>query len=376
MRNYAPYLIYLAVLARTAGWSEDSFPVPLPVWILLSVFGLLLVTEPVISHRVQGYPRLYALAQSGLVIVMLYLAPTMDILTMLFFPLSFQVVQYFHERIGFIWIGVFSLAMAGTFFFGMELGPGILMILLGTGMNLLIGSYASLIRRTDSSRLENQRMFDELQGAYRRLKDSAAQQEQLAAEQERHRLVRELHDSLTQTLFSMNLAVQAAQLSAEKGASLNRLQELARSAAGEVQTLVGAYPARAPAADELVPALRQLVEERRARDRLEISLEVSGRKALPGLVAVNLFRITQEALNNVSRHAGECRVFVRLNLAALPVCLEVEDTGVGFDLNAQDRSHRFGLTGMEGRAREMDWDLKIDSQPGRGTRIRVQEKAA
>jgi signal transduction histidine kinase len=374
MRNYAPYLIFIAVLARTAGWGVDSFPVPTPVWILLIVFGVILATEPFVTRRLAWYPRLYALVQSGLVIAMLYTAPGMDILSMLFFPLSFQAVQYFGERIGFAWIGVFSLAMAGTFFFGMEPAPGILMILLGTGSNVLMGSYAGLIRRTDSSRRGNQKMFAELQAAYRALKDSAAREEQLAAGKERRRLVRELHDSLTQTLFSMNLAVQAAQLSSEKKVSLIRLQDLSRSAAAEVQTLVGANPPRTAAADDLVPALRQLVEERRTRDRLKIELEISGAKDLPGLAAANLYRITQEALNNAARHAGACRVFVRLQFDPRPACLEVEDTGTGFDLGAQDRSHRFGLTGMEERAREMGWDLAIESAPGRGTRIRVRER--
>jgi signal transduction histidine kinase len=280
MRNAAPYLIYLAVVARTAGWGQDSFPVPLPVWILLIAFGLILATEPLLTRRLAWYPRLYALAQSGIVIAMLYIASIMDVLTMLFFPISFQVVFYFRERIGFTWIGVFSLAMAGMFLFGLELGPGILMILLGTALNLLMGSYASLIRRTEESRRGNQRLLAELQAAYRALKDSAAREEQLAAASERRRLVRELHDSLTQTLFSMNLTVQAAQLSDNKKASLLRMQELSRSALAEVKALVGANLNRASAADELVPALRQLVEERRSRDGLQIELEAVGAERL------------------------------------------------------------------------------------------------
>jgi len=380
MRNFAPYLIYLAVLARTAGWSQDSFPVPRPVWVLLIVFGLMLALEPLLARRLPWFPRLYALVQSILVIAMMYIAPAMDILSMLFFPLSIQVVQYFGERIGFAWIGVFSLAMAGTFFFGMEWEPGILMILLGTGSNFLMGSFAGLIRRTDASRLENQKMFAELQEAYRSLKDQAGQQERLAAAQERHRLVRELHDSLTQTLFSMNLAVQASQLSIDKGSgpvreSLARLQDLSRSAAAEVQMLIGQTSSRPPFAGELIPALRRLAEERRLQDGLSVALEVTGMKPLPEFASANLFRIVQAALNTVARHAGKCRVYVRLNLEARPKSLEVEDTGGGFDVNAQDRSHRFGLTGMAERAREMGWELEIDSHPGRGTRIRVRERA-
>jgi signal transduction histidine kinase len=375
MRSFAPYLVYFAVLARTAGWGVDSFPVPLPVWIFLAAFGLILVTEPFITRRIPRYPRLYAIAQSGLVVAMLYTAPRMDVLTMLFFPLSIQAVQYFGERIGFAWIGVFSLAMAGMFLFGLELGPGILMIVLGTASNALMGGYAALIRRTDAARQESQSLLAGLQAAYRTLKDSAAREERLAADAERRRLTRELHDSLTQTLFGMTLAVQAAQLSPDKGGPLRRLQELSRSAAAEVQALVGAEAQRAPAADALVPALRRLIEERRERDRLAITFGATGEEPLTGLAAANLYRIVQEALNNVSRHAGDCRVSVRLNLERHPIRLEVEDTGRGFDRGALDLSHRFGLAGMAERAREMGWEFTVDSQPGRGTRIAVREAA-
>ncbi len=93
------------------------------------------------------------------------------------------------------------------------------------------------------------------------MKDSAAQAEALAAATERHRLVRELHDLLTQTLFSMNLAVQAAQLAFEDdhntaGEHLIRLQTLARSAAGEVRSLTGQAPDRSLAQDGLAAAIQ------------------------------------------------------------------------------------------------------------------------
>ena len=205
---------------------------------------------------------------------MLYRAPTLDFLTMLFFPLSFQAVQFFHDRIGFAWIGGFSLAMAGMVAFWDGMGSRV-----NHGAepaaraNVLMGSFAHLITRTEHRRQENQRLFSDLQEAYRQLKDSAAQAEALAAATERHRLVRELHDSLTQTLFSMNLAVQSAQLSFTEGPlqaeeHLTRLQTLARSAASEVQALTGQAPQRLLAQGGLAAALQHLAEERLAQDGL------------------------------------------------------------------------------------------------------------
>ncbi len=381
MRYFVTYLVYIAVLVRAAGWSQDGGPIPMLVWLLLGVFGLLLFSEHAITRHLSWYPRVYFLAQSALVIVMLYTAPTLDILPMLFLPLSFQAVQFYPGRIGFIWIGVFSLSMLGLFYVGAEVEAGTAMILNSTVVNTLMGSFAHLMKRTEQKRKENQQLLANLQMAYRQLKDSAAQAEALAAAEERHRLVRELHDSLTQTLFSMNLAVQAAQLSLGEAPGqveepLLRLQSLARSAAAEVQSLTGQTPPRQPIQAGLEVALRQLADERASQDGLQVTVEVAGQRELPEATRAALYRIAQEALNNIARHAGVHTAVVRLCLEGPRACLEVEDTGRGFDVQGSEQYPGFGLTGMASRAGEIGWELEIQSQPGQGTCIRVEEKAA
>ena len=381
MRYFATYLVYIAVLARAAGWSQDSFPIPVPIWILLGVFGLLLFSEQAVTRHFSWYPRIYTLVQSLLVIAMLYISPKLDILTMLFLPLSFQAVQFYPGRMGFIWIGVFSLSMLGLFYVGAEVEDGIAMILNSTVANTLMGSFAHLMKRTEQKHKENQQLFANLQTAYRQLKDSAAQTEALAAAEERHRLVRELHDSLTQTLFSMNLAVQAAQLSVDGAPTqveehLTRLQSLTRSASSEVQALTGQIPLRHPTQAGLDAALRQLAEERLAQDGLQVTVEVIGQRELPEATRAALYHIAQEALNNITRHAGVRTAVVRLRLDGPRACLEVEDTGRGFDVQGLQQYPGFGLTGMASRAGEIGWEFEIQSQPGQGTCIRVEEKAA
>lgn len=379
MRYFATYLIYAAVLTRAAGWSQDSAPIPQPAWVLFLIFGVLLFSERALTRSIAWYPRLYLLVQSGLVIGMLYSAPLVDIFPMLFFPLSFQAVQYLPVRVGFAWIGVFSLAMAGMLLVGMEWEPGIVMLIFSSGANVLMGSFALLIERTERARRENLRLFGELNEAYRHLKDYAAQTEALAAAEERQRLVRELHDSLTQTLFSMNLAVQAAQLAAGQDLSqveghLRRLQNLSRSAVSEVQALTGQAPEHTLAEEGLLPALKRLVSERQAQDDMQVSLEVSGAREMPLPVTTNLYHITQEALNNVAKHAGRCQVTVRLDMANRPACLEITDTGCGFDSPGLNERGGFGLQGMTERANEIGWELKIDSSPGQGTRVCARER--
>jgi signal transduction histidine kinase len=381
MQYFVTYLIYAAVFARALGWSQDSAPIPQPAWALLIVFGFVLFSERPLSRRLPWYPRLYALVQSGLVVAMLYTAPTVDIFAMLFFPLSFQVVQFFHNRIGFICIGGFTLAMAGMFLFGLEWQSGLTMIVASTGANLLMGSFAHLIERTDQRRADNQRLFRELQAAYLKLKDSAAQSEAFAAAEERYRLVRELHDSLTQTLFSMNLATQAAQLAIQDAPGsaaeqLHRLQFLSRSAAEEVQALTGQRSPGLLVKGGLAEALRQLSRDRLEQDGLQVTLVVQGTRELPQPVQESLYRITQEALTNVIRHAGVREASVRLCLEDPCASLEIEDAGCGFDPDGSFQSSGFGLTGMTQRARRIGWELQIRSRPGGGTLVRATEKAA
>lgn len=381
MQYFPTYLIYFAVVARAIGWIQDSSPIAAPVWILLGLFGLILFSERMLSRRLAWYVRPYTLVQSGLVIAMLYLAPALDFLPMLFYPLSFQAVRFFQPRVGFACIGAFSVAMIGMFFRGMEWQPGVMMLLGSGGVNVLMGSFAHLMTRTDRRREENQRLLGNLQEAYRQLKDSAAQTEALAAAEERHRLVRELHDSLTQTLFSMNLSAQAAQLSIQEDTRqvddhLARLQTLSRSAASEVQALTGQIPQRHPAQGGLSLALTRLAEDRLAQDGLHVNLEVTGRRRLSEPVAAALYRIVQEALNNIIRHANTRQARVRLDLERPVALLEIEDSGCGFDLAHLGQFSGYGLAGMAERAGEIGWDLEIESYPGQGTRIRVQEKAA
>src|SRR5512136_327365 len=177
MRYLTTYLIYVAVIARAIGWNYETAPIPAVIWILLGVFGAILFSQQALTRRFPLYPRVYTLVQSGLLIVLLFLAPTLDFLPMLSYPLSFQAVEFFGDRIGFAWIGTFSLAIASMFFFGMEWEAGLTMLLGSGSVNLLMGSFAHMTARTEQRRQENQRMFGELQGAYRKLKDSAAQSE-------------------------------------------------------------------------------------------------------------------------------------------------------------------------------------------------------
>lgn len=381
MRYIPTYLIYTAILVRALTWyASEGREFDWLVLGLLVIYGLLLVSEPRLTRRLPCYPRLYLLVQSGLALSALSLEPGMDFQAMLFAPLSFQVVLFFGRRVGFAWIAAFALASAPPLLGGMDTPlNGVIMTLVFCGIDAIVGSYAVLTQRAEAGWQNNQRLLGEVQAAYRQLQEYAAQAEEFAAAQERSRMARELHDSVTQTIFSMNLSVQAARMLVERqpeqaAGQLDRLQELARSAVGEMQVLVSQLRPRSAAQEGLPAALRRLASERQERDGLKIQLELLGERELPEAATLGLYRIAQEALTNVAKHAGAQQANLRLDLQSTPACLEIEDSGCGFEAGKLARSsEHIGLPGMAERAREFGWRLAIDSQPGRGTRVRVEE---
>jgi signal transduction histidine kinase len=402
VRKIVFYLVYVAValrgLVRLAG--EPWFGLAA---VLLVLFGLFLVLAETFLRNEDSSPGsanpgvwlrvFYMLLQSGLVVGLLLVPPTLDYFGLLFVPLSMQAVFFFGPRLWLLWIGLFFLAMAGPMLIH-ENGWvfGLTMTVLNTGYCLLFSGYARQVQRAEAVQKHNQDLLGELQVAHRRLQGYALQVEGLAAERERSRLARELHDSVTQTVFSMNLTVQSARLLLAREPNratgqLLRLEELAASAMGEIQDLVSQLRPRSLAEEGLPTALRRLAAERQARDGLQVTVEVNGEadrgtgttpdigQVLPEPVAEGIVHIAQEALANVARHAGTGQATVRLSLADGASFLEVEDSGLGFDPQVAlgQRGH-LGLAGMAERAREIGWSLTVESRPGCGTRIRVEEK--
>jgi signal transduction histidine kinase len=247
-------------------------------------------------------------------------------------------------------------------------------------MCFLFGGYAYQVQKAEMARNQNRETFNELQTAHRQLQGYADQVASLAIEQERNRLARNLHDSVTQTVFSMNLAAQSASLLLDKEPSsssnqLLRLEELAASALSEIQTLVSQLRPRSVAEEGLPNALRRMAAERQEREGLHVSLHISGDKLLSETEAVGLYSIAYEALTNVIKHSGVLEATVRLDLDADGSYLEIEDRGLGFNPHAaiNQREH-LGMTGMSEQANEIGWELSIESYPHQGTRIRVSEK--
>jgi signal transduction histidine kinase len=195
---------------------------------------------------------------------------------------------------------------------------------------------------------------------------------------ERNRLALELHDVVSQKLFSLSLTAESAATLLDRDhdaarAQLHRVRELARQALEELRTLIlGLRPASLER-DGLQGALEKEVTMLRSIHGTDIELHADGVREPAGPRDLDVLRIAHEALHNAVRHAGARTVSVRLSGADGRLLVEVTDDGVGFDPGAaQTRSRHLGLTSMEERARELGAKLEIRSAAGEGTTVRLE----
>jgi two-component system, chemotaxis family, CheB/CheR fusion protein len=251
-------------------------------------------------------------------------------------------------------------------------------------------AHAALEQRVDERTLELGMVNATLQAEvaeHRRSEDvrqKLLQQLVTAQEEERRRIARELHDQLGQDLAGLILGLKALQDAVIQNAPatdrVRQLQELAMQIGQEVRTL--AMQLRPAVLDDLglAVALTNYVEQWSARTMVAVDLHATGldtpqQLRLPLAVESTLYRLVQEALNNVLKHANAQGVSLILDRSAEEVRLIIEDDGVGFDI-ASVREHpadqqRLGLVGMEERVAQLGGMLTIESTPGTGTTVFV-----
>lgn len=204
--------------------------------------------------------------------------------------------------------------------------------------------------------------------------------EESAAAAERSRLARDLHDAVSQTLFSASLIAEVVprlwERNPEEGRRrLDELRVLTRGALAEMRTLLLELRPTALAEAHLPDLLKQLAEAATARARLPVSLSVDGSCDVPPDVKIAYYRIAQEALNNVVKHAAATKVSVSLECSPDAVELDVTDDGRGFDAGRAPLD-RLGLGIMRERAEAVGARFSLESEPGAGTSVTVVWRAS
>jgi signal transduction histidine kinase len=211
--------------------------------LLLAVYSLLYTAEPMLSARARWFRFVYFPLQTGLVLTLSNLRPFLDFTSVLYVPLSVQVLHAFSRWVTVAWMILFSALLTATLVLGMGWAAGLAFVLLLLAGGGFLLSYDLLYSRTQVDRAESQALLADLEQAHHKLQEHAAQAEELAAARERNRLARELHDSVGQVIFSITLTSQAARLLLQRDPArvpeqIDRLEEMTGSALGQLRSLI------------------------------------------------------------------------------------------------------------------------------------------
>ena len=213
------------------------------VMLLIGVYALLYSLEPWLSHRLHWHTYLYFPLQTALVIILSNLRPFLDFQSLLYFPLWIQVFRTFSRQTVMIWALSYVTLLGITLILGMGPLQGFVNFLNFLAVGAFLISYDFLYARTQLDQEKSQRLLVSLQSAHQKLQEQAAQAEELAAVRERNRLARELHDSVSQVIFSITLTSQAARLLLERDPArvqgeIRRLQEMTSHALAQLRSLI------------------------------------------------------------------------------------------------------------------------------------------
>jgi signal transduction histidine kinase len=349
--------------------------------ILSGVYLVLLILEPFLIRQNRLLTYTYLIIQTAIIATLSLLTPNADFWAVLFCPLVVQVMHNFPQRTGFLITGIFTVTTSILLLLSLDSEVGIPLIFVYAVIYFLLAAYIAIIREAEAARQQSEQQQAELQSAYQQLQTYTVQAEELAVLQERNRLARELHDSVTQSLHSSTLLAEAGQRVASAGdierarGYLIRLGEISQQALREMRLLVYELRPLALTGIGLEAALQQRLDTVERRSGVEVELSVEEGIDIPTGVEEELYRIAIEALNNALKHANPTKVTVALSeeeKREIPcIALLIMDDGKGFDLDSKDEAGGLGLVSMQERIEKLGGELTIISAPGEGTQVKA-----
>ncbi len=252
---------------------------------------------------------------------------------------------------------------------------GVVLLLLVGGA---IGGYRLRVRNLEARSLDLESQVEQRTLELMKIQEDLKQSEmEKAISEERARLARDLHDAVTQSIYSLTLLAEAGQRMIKNGdiqqaeSNNNRLREIAQQALQEMRLLVYELRPHVLRSEGLIGALEQRLEAVERRAGIDARLVVDEELEIPAELEVELLHISQEALNNALKHSKASEVVLSLRVDEDTLRLEVVDNGQGFDLELARGKGGMGLTNISERVERIGGKLTIQSGPDRGTTIQV-----
>jgi signal transduction histidine kinase len=340
---------------------------------LLALFAIVFSRrQRIVGDRLWG-PYLYTSLQTLIIVALLALAPQQLMAVVLFFVLSAEVTMMYRPRVIAAWIVLFSLITLVAYV--AVSGPGgLVAVPIYAAGYVFFAVFAQQTARAEAARIESERLLLELQEAHRQLQEYASQAEDLAIQQERNRLAREMHDTLGHRLTVSSVQLQAVQRilpSAPDRAALmvDAVLEEIREGLSELRRTVATLRAPVEADLALKPALKRLAGSFEEATGIAVHLTVPD--DLPELAPNQrhaLYRGAQEGLTNIQKHADAGDAWIELSRHNGVVTLLVRDNGVGL-MSSDSDATGFGLPGLRERAAQLGGQLTVQSTPAGGAEL-------
>jgi signal transduction histidine kinase len=377
-------ILLTVVVAYVAGFIAIGPSLGLTTWLILILLGVLHLGVAAAADHSFFHPAtpikvgLYLILQVIICAVVQYIGQ--GFFWLMLMPLASTAAAILSRKATVVYFAILLIAFLAPLHWGrpeMAVQNGLIF----SCALIFVWIFTEVSVRDQQIRRDVERLARELEQANTRLRESAAQAEELTRSRERNRLAREIHDSLGHYLTVVNVQLEAARALVEsKGwkeaapdlyATLEKAQTLTRSGLTDVRRSVAALRADPIGEKPFLEAVKALIADNQEAGLL-VSYKPAGtpRAAAPQ-IELALYRILQEALTNVRKHARASRVEVLLVFQEKTVHLEVQDNGVGFS-KVEDDEEKFGLRGIRERVELLKGRMEIGAAPGGGLRLMVE----
>lgn len=347
-----------------------------PISMVLVPFGLLLALEYKIRTLNMLLKLLYVAVQVSVVVALFFITPFADYWALLLLPACYFVMQQFSKELGYSLVSLLVLVIVITLW----VAEGGLVSLQFSAVYcvtyFMIGGFSQIVKQLVESRNKANSLRQRLERTNIQLRSYADRSANIAIMEERTAVARELHDSVTQTLFSVNLLLNSLEhkypeQSTEQKKDIEKIADLSDSAVKEIRAIINQFKPEYPVLRDFSSEVRDIIREMKSSYEIEVQF-LYDERPVPRMIVPGVLRIMREALLNVAKHAESKIARVDVHTEESSLSISIADSGPGFSDQTDVESGHMGLEGMRLTSLELGGQLTVHSAKNKGTTVQLQ----